>query len=329
MFKTCIKNFMVLSVALLAIPSFSQVDDGVPPGYDLWQTIGGGATAMSFNDSAIPQDFFCEGSSAFTGRITFDGIPLKTSPKGALGGVDTIVERIDFATFDDKGFAYSRMQAKALAMKSRAPIETECGEWDLTVSLTKQQPVTEIAYERTSADGGAFYADLVLNVRLVFTSRFEKGLTRELERTVHFGKFTEIPFRIERSPEFAQLKRQSLSQIKVDSDGDNIPDLSLALAQTKVNTSTSSLAPITAEPEPIAAVSGPVVHTAPLHSHAVAGYCTNSQGQFVLCSQVALTPTLAEAKTLLGQLQDLKDQGVLEDEPEAVWETMVNAAEGR
>jgi hypothetical protein len=216
----------LVSLSILTLTAFAQVEDGVPPGLDLWHTAGDGNTFYSMKDSPIPAGFFCEDSEAFSGSLDFDGVPIKTEPEGALGKIDTIIERLDFAPYDQNGLAYTRLVARALNLKSRAPIENECGTWDVFVTLAKTQPVTEGNFIRDEFDKGRFSLDLVLNFRMVFTLRGQEEIQRELVRTIHFSKFLEIPYTVHvRTETVSPNKWAPNNEITFDSNGDGKPDM--------------------------------------------------------------------------------------------------------
>ena len=190
-------------------------------GVDLWQTPADGTSFMSFAEDPIPTGFFCSTSESFTGTIRFRGVPLATVPENALGDSDTVVQRLDDATFNDRGVARTRVQVKALSLASIAPIETGCGLFNVSVSLYGEQPTTEMKIVREEATGGHFVAPLELNVRLVFTPADGEGSEAlELLDNVQFPGMS-IPWTsnvpLERNfgkPGFVQ----------VDTDGDVVPD---------------------------------------------------------------------------------------------------------
>jgi len=176
----------VVGLALLLAPApatAAPTHDRVPAGMDLWQTLGSGATVYSFEHHPIPAGFFCEESAAFTGTLQFEGVPLQTSPAGALGTTDTIVERLDDAVFNARGVAQTRIRIRALHLKAASPVHTACGDWTVRATLGGDQPVTLMKFRRTSDVGGEFEADLQLNVKLVFQNT-ESNLVRELTQRI-------------------------------------------------------------------------------------------------------------------------------------------------
>ena len=155
-------------LALLCLPAFAE-EDVIKKGIDIWSTPGDGFTFSNFGIEPIPAGFFCEGSAPFTGKIQFRGVPVNTFPEGALGQADTVIERLDDAEFDASGSAFTRVRFAALQMESVEPVETDCGFFDVSVSLSGQQPVTSMRITRLDKSGGFMDTILSGNVDLTFT----------------------------------------------------------------------------------------------------------------------------------------------------------------
>src|SRR4051812_18652979 len=117
---------LALAVLLLAGVSYSSTEPVIQRGIDTFTTTTDGTTFFDFAQSPIPAGFFCKGSPAFTGRVTFRGLPLETGVPGQLRNADTVIERLDDAAFDKNGVATTRIQFKALSMVSIKPIKTGC-----------------------------------------------------------------------------------------------------------------------------------------------------------------------------------------------------------
>jgi hypothetical protein len=209
-------------LALLAVPAGAA--EVVESGADLWHSVTG-YTFSSFTEDPIPAGFFCPGSKPFTGIVNLEGSPLATAPAGALGDIDTIVRRLDKGVFNEKGEATTRIQLMALSLASVKPIETECGQYDVTASLGGEQPVTEMKIVRTSDNGGFYVAPLELNVKLLFTPVAGKGERRELTHRVSLGPGHQSYWAYNRgsAAKVAEAARRS-GTIKVDTDGDSAPD---------------------------------------------------------------------------------------------------------
>ncbi|MFL6197299.1 MAG: hypothetical protein ACJ75H_24135, partial [Thermoanaerobaculia bacterium] len=131
-------RFGIVGVALLA-SSFamplSAADRVIQNGIDVWVTTNDGSTFIDFAKTPIPAGFFCPGSETFTTRVGFQGEPIVTGTPGALGKADTIVQRLDDAAFNKRGVAVTRIQLRALSLKSIAPFETGCGKFTASVRL--------------------------------------------------------------------------------------------------------------------------------------------------------------------------------------------------
>ncbi len=218
------RTWCLWCVALLALlaaaPAFAT--EPAESGADLWHTTTG-FTFTSFSENPIPAGFFCEKSKAFSGQINMKGVPLSTSPATALGEIDTIVRRLDTATFNEKGEGKTRIQLLALSLASVKPIETECGSYDVTASLADEQPITEMKIMRTSDSGGYYVAPLDLNVKLVFTPVSGAGERREVKNQISLGPGTTSVWAYSKGGA-AKLAVQRRGQVWVDTNGDRTPD---------------------------------------------------------------------------------------------------------
>lgn len=210
---------LVLSLLLAALPA--AAGEIIPRGVDLWQTAGAGATFTNFADDPIPADFFCPGSPPFTGTIALEGVPLATEPAGGLGNVDTLVERIDDAAFDQDGVAKTRIRLLALSLAGAEPVETGCGLHHVAVSLDGKQPITLMKIRRTRDNGGTYDAPLALEVKVVFTPLSgDLAGQRRLRRHVELGPGTHSVWSFARDTRFR-------AGLQVDTDGDRVADTAL------------------------------------------------------------------------------------------------------
>jgi len=191
----------------------------IQSGTDVFTTVGG-KTFYDFADGPIPAGFFCKGSKAFTGRVTFKGLPLATETPGQLGGGDTVIERLDDAVFDAKGIARTRIQFRALSLVSIAPVKTGCGAFHVYVSLAGKQRVTSMKILRTQEGGGTFAAPLAVDVRMAFTPVKPARKARKLELV---GSFTfpanPVPWSFARGE-----MTNRIGDAVVDTNGDLAPD---------------------------------------------------------------------------------------------------------
>lgn len=181
---------------LVALPALAERPiDRVPAGLDYWQTLGGGATAYSFSGNPIPAGFFCAGSAAFTGDVSFEGVPVHTIPARILGTTDTVIERLDDAVFDAQGNGRTRIRGRSLNLVSTAPMKTSCGSFTVTANLAANQPDSPMVFHRTSVYGGTFDAQLKLRVNINFTN-VANGKAFSVVRDVYLPTINSTPFAI-------------------------------------------------------------------------------------------------------------------------------------
>jgi hypothetical protein len=212
-----------LGIAVLAFSfaaSASAADRVIQNGIDTWVTTTDGTTHVDFSKNPIPAGFFCAHSAPFIGKVALRGEPLVTGTPGALGRADTVVQRLDDAVFDKRGRAVTRIQIRALSLRSVAPIETACGKFSATASLDGVQPITRMVILRDDENGGRFFAPLSLNVKVRFTA--VGGASHEI---------LEVPMKVRfpanvggapwRSKDVAAVPT---GFVLVDTDGDRVAD---------------------------------------------------------------------------------------------------------
>jgi hypothetical protein len=217
---------LVLGAVVLALANGAPVlaaDDVVRKGVDLWSTVEGFAQT-SFAGDPIPADFFCPGSKPFNGTIIFKGKPLVAEPASSLGSIDTVVQRLDDASFDDKGEASTRIRLMALSLVSAKPVETSCGAYDAAVSLAEEQPTTTMRIRRTGANGGTYLAPLALNVKIELTPvAGNRNPRREMIRRIDLGPGTNSVWTYTVTPRYK-------GRVRIDTDGDGRTDSVLPAA---------------------------------------------------------------------------------------------------
>lgn len=216
----------LLLAALLALPALASSNDDRPAllgnddvilrGIDLWVTPADGRTHSDFAEQPIPAGFFCEGSAPFSGKILFKGGGLQTAPANAIGGADTIIERMDDAIFDTQGQASTRIRFLALSLTSIEPVNTECGQFQASIRLEGEQPVTSMQIQRREADSGTYSSQLSVNARLTFTPLDTNGEPLSMLQQVRFMKNQGAPWA--RTP--GQSARPAANFARVDVDGD-------------------------------------------------------------------------------------------------------------
>jgi hypothetical protein len=182
-------------------------------------TTDDGSTFVDFAKTPIPAGFFCPSSAPFTGRIAFQGEPVVTGTPGALGAADTVVQRLDDAAFNKRGVAVTRLQFRALSLKSLAPVETSCGKFTATARLDGVQPITRMVITRDDEKGGRFSAPLALNVKVSFKPVGRVSAeTLEIPVEVRFPAMPNLPWR---SKAAAPVPA---GFVLVDTDGDRVAD---------------------------------------------------------------------------------------------------------
>ncbi|HRC85154.1 MAG TPA: hypothetical protein PK413_06065 [Thermoanaerobaculia bacterium] len=159
-------TLLVLALSLCALPLLAA-DNVIRHGTDAFTTTADGTTFVSFAKNPLPAGFFCEGSAPFAGSIGLKGRPMATnSPK--LKSIDTVVERLDDATFDARGTALTRVRVQALSLVGTAPVRTSCGNFRVVVGLDGAQRETIMRITRQNELGGTFVAPLAVNTRITF-----------------------------------------------------------------------------------------------------------------------------------------------------------------
>jgi hypothetical protein len=211
-----------LAVVLLAAPL--AADTVIHRGIDTFTTLANGKTFYDFAKNPIPAGFFCKSSAPFTGRVTLRGLPLETGAPGQLHGADTVIERLDDATFDADGTAVTRIQFRALSLVSVSPIKTACGSYHVYVSLTGKQRVTTMRIDRTQENGGTFSAPLAVNAKMTFVPVKPQKSARTLELT---GSFTFPASPIPWSTRSGVATKRLNGSVLVDTNGDLTPDTAL------------------------------------------------------------------------------------------------------
>ena len=213
-----VRLFGIVVLAFCLVAPVFAADRVIQNGIDVWMTKGDGKTFVDFAKTPIPAGFFCPGSAAFTGTVAFRGEPIVTGTPGALGKADTIVQRLDDAEFDKRGVAVTRVQVRALSLKSLEPVQTTCGKFDVSVALEGPQPTTRMRIVRDNEQGGRFSAPLSLNTRVIFTPVGRiGGEALEIAVPVRFPATPNVPWRtkaVAAEPGF----------VLVDTDGDRTPD---------------------------------------------------------------------------------------------------------
>lgn len=210
------KAVVLFVFAALTLGAWALEAETAYSGIDAWVTKGDGTSFVDFAGQPIPAGFFCGRSKAFTGKIVWRGAPIVTDD--ARVAVDTLVQRLDDVTFDSRGRGTTRLQMKALNLESVAPIQTECGAFDVRANLSGRQPITRMQIFLEGADGGRFLAPLAFNAKLTFTPVGRSGRTLELQRSIRLGADPRAEWAFDRE------KARPRAKLNVDTDGDSVPD---------------------------------------------------------------------------------------------------------
>jgi hypothetical protein len=220
-----VRNRTVLTVLVLSLLfglSPLSADPVIQRGIDVFSTLANGKTFYDFSQNPIPAGFFGKDSNVFIGRVAFKGLPLAADPQGHLGGIDTIVERLDDAIFDEKGIAATRIRFRALSLVSITPVKTACGAFHVYLSLGGKQRVTKMTIVRTQENGGEFFAPLAVDVKMTFIPvkpARNKGVRKlELPGSVTFPA-SPLPWSL-----LTQGAAKKAVGVNVDTNGDLIPD---------------------------------------------------------------------------------------------------------
>jgi hypothetical protein len=211
---------VVLAAMFLSSLSPLAASPVIERGIDVFTTTANGKTFYDFGANPIPAGFFCKSSEVFTGRVALKGLPLEAD--GDLRGGDTVIERLDDATFDANGVARTRIRFRALSLVSVAPLKTSCGTFHLYVTLDGPQRETGMRIFRTNEQGGTFSATLLGSVRMTFVpvkGRSSRKLV--LKGNVEFPAHP-IPWSHNGGP----TAKRIVSAV-VDTNGDLTPDTPL------------------------------------------------------------------------------------------------------
>jgi hypothetical protein len=212
----CIAAFTLLA----ALPAVAAPLHTVQNGIDVWKTAGDGTSFVRFDHNPLPKGFFCAHSEAFTGRVVLQGRPLATGTPGELDGADTIVQRLDDATFDGSGVATTRVQIRALQLESVSPIKTSCGDFNVRVTLNGTQPTSQMKIIRETESSGRFEAPVAVSYKVTFLPTRVGGKKLELVRSFILAADPKATWGT--VPETKAVSRQAT--LLVDTDGDQIPD---------------------------------------------------------------------------------------------------------
>lgn len=162
--------------------------DTVAPGFDLFETDPEQTVFRFQGQTAIPANFFGQGSAQFQGDVQFGGVPLERFMNKDTGNADTVVQRPEAAPVAPAG-AFGEpvpIELVQLSLVSVAPIEVvyENGNkelWGIDAGVSPTRPSRgQIAVERGNPRGGGMQSRLTVYPRFTFT-RLSDRQTRQLD----------------------------------------------------------------------------------------------------------------------------------------------------
>lgn len=328
---------LLLALALPAL-SLQPNNEYIPTGVDYWQTLSGGATAYDFSSDPIPAGFFCKSSKPFTGRVSFEGVPLRSEPAGILGTTDTIIERLDDAVFDHTGTAKIRIRGRALSLVGTEPLKTSCGRFKVTAELTENQPESPMVFHRVDKSGGTFDAQLRMQVRVNFTN-LATGKALSLVRNVYLPTVDGIPYATGTVSQ-ACIQVSSSFDASAITLADGKPLISRAANSGKVVISgTGTVRPHPgpfepAEPTPVPVVTGcycqngVCLNTYSWHDPCATNPNCEQHWTHTPCQLGYNRPECAnQAASFADQLRTLEERGILTEKPEVVLQKQLRSAE--
>ncbi len=149
----------------------------LPAGDDAWMTPPDGGTSIDFVADPIPAGYFGTGSLAFAGKIALRGVPLATTPPGALGVTDTLVRRLG-ATGPIAVGATKTVAIEFIALRLQSINNFrvnysgggfEIWRLDAGLSPSAGQNIGTMSITRTSGNGGVYNSSLLGLFHLTFT----------------------------------------------------------------------------------------------------------------------------------------------------------------
>lgn len=228
------KKYIVCALALVSlVASTAREAASQPPpivrGVDVFQTsTGSSPTFFDFSSNPIPAGFFCTGSAPFTGVITFQGVPLTTSPAGVTANGDTVVERLANGVFSSSGTATIPLIVRALRLAGTNTISIFCPGvgttvWRVSTCLCGTQPTTNITVGVDQTCGcGHFNGALQLNVCVTFTNVANGTVRGPIRQTIRLNVVNSAW-----CPTPGPGEPVIGAPFAVDTNCDNVPDLSV------------------------------------------------------------------------------------------------------
>ncbi len=181
------KTLLAIVILLTTAPASGQI---IQQGIDAFVTASGTKAEVD-----LPAGFFCEGSPAISSTVAFKGMPLATDPANALGGANTVVERLKDADLKD-GCATVPVVVRALKLMSEKTFSVNCksGRTKWSVSACTgcccggAQPITKIKICQGEKEGcGTFNGQLRIAVCLKFKNVEDQTVLGPIQQQVVLG----------------------------------------------------------------------------------------------------------------------------------------------
>jgi hypothetical protein len=176
----------VVAALVPAGQSGAQPGGTIQAGFDLFETDPAQTVFIFQGQTAIPPNFFDQGSQAFQGNVEFGGAPLINFQGHDVGDADTVVHRAAGAV--PPGGAPSQpinIELVQLSLQSMAPIAVNVNGqpqlWDVEATVSPSRPSTgQMVISETVDGGGTFDSRLTVYPKFTFT-RLSDGTTRTLD----------------------------------------------------------------------------------------------------------------------------------------------------
>jgi len=175
----------------------------INPGIDAFRTSPGDQIFLpDFQGNPIPADFFDPGSDAFGAPVCLrGGPPVLTNPPltdfGASSETDTIIERLNFCTFNAfPDFCSVGVEMRAISLVSVEPITVAYNGgqnpelWDIRVCLSDlpQPPGGTMDINRDDPNSGVFFSFIQVLPKFIFVRQSDSAI-----REIDFGQDARPP----------------------------------------------------------------------------------------------------------------------------------------
>lgn len=187
----------ICSLALAAAVAGPLTAQTIEEGIDVWTTKNDGQTWVDFSNNPLPINFFCPGSAQFSQVVQVKGLPLATSPAGALKDSDTVIHRLNDVTFNAQGVGTTPIEVKAVCFQERQTITVNCTDgsnhwttnWKVRVRIDPDpdistQTTMTIRKAANGQPGGTYDATIVVPALVRFVNTANGQSTAEVSEVV-------------------------------------------------------------------------------------------------------------------------------------------------